>query len=112
MPTRPQSVRCSQDSHRGAVQRVVSFTLVELLIVVVILGILAAIIIPQFTNTTADAKLNALTTDLELVRRQIQVYQVEHNGALPAFALFEIQMTSKTNPDGTAAVALFFPVAM
>ena len=47
---------------RHAVTR--GFTLVEILIVVVILSVLAAIAIPQFNSSTEDAKLSALDTDL------------------------------------------------
>ena len=46
------------------------FTLVEILIVVIILGILAAIVVPKFTEASDDAKLSALTTDLKIVRSQ------------------------------------------
>jgi prepilin-type N-terminal cleavage/methylation domain-containing protein len=42
------------------------FTLVEILIVVVILGILAAIVIPQFTEASTEAKLSSLCTDRNL----------------------------------------------
>jgi prepilin-type N-terminal cleavage/methylation domain-containing protein len=40
------------------------FTLVEILIVVIILGILAAIVVPQFTEAGSDAKVSALSSDL------------------------------------------------
>jgi general secretion pathway protein G len=59
------------------------FTLVEILIVVVILGILAAIVIPQFTEASTEAKTSSLVTDLQSVRSQIQLYKVNHNDNLP-----------------------------
>ena len=51
------------------------FTLVEILIVVVILGILAAIVIPSFSNASSDAKLANLKSNLQTVRCQIQLYK-------------------------------------
>ena len=59
------------------------FTLVEILIVVVILGILAAIVIPQFTEASNDARESALASDLQTVRSQIELYKVQHRGRLP-----------------------------
>ncbi len=59
------------------------FTLVEILIVVVILGILAAIVIPQFTNASTEAKQNSLMSDLQTVRSQIELYKVQHNDLMP-----------------------------
>jgi general secretion pathway protein G len=59
------------------------FTLVEILIVVVILGILAAIVIPQFTEASTEAKLSSLCSDLQTVRSQIELYKVQHNDLLP-----------------------------
>jgi general secretion pathway protein G len=62
------------------------FTLVEILIVVVILGILAAIVIPQFTEASTEAKTSSLVTDLQSVRSQIELYKVQHNDNLPGVA--------------------------
>jgi general secretion pathway protein G len=59
------------------------FTLVEILIVVVILGILAAIVIPQFTEASTEAKMSRLCTDLQTMRSQIELYKVQHNDNLP-----------------------------
>ena len=59
------------------------FTLVEILIVVVILGILAAIVIPQFTEASTEAKTSSLCTDLQTMRSQIELYKVQHNDDLP-----------------------------
>jgi general secretion pathway protein G len=60
------------------------FTLVEVLIVVVILGILAATVLPQFTSADNDARESALIQNLQVLRSQIQLYQFEHNGKFPA----------------------------
>ena len=83
------------------------FTLIEILIVVVILGILAAIVIPQFSNASADAKLSNLKTQLQMVRSQIQLYKIEHNEALPSDSAdgFVLALTSKTDIDGNVDAA-------
>jgi len=62
------------------------FTLVEILIVVVILGILAAIVIPQFTEASTEAKTSSLVTDLQAMRSQLQLYKAQHNDNLPGVA--------------------------
>jgi general secretion pathway protein G len=59
------------------------FTLVEILIVVVILGILAAIVIPQFTQASTEAKTNSLMSDLQTLRSQIELYKVQHQDVPP-----------------------------
>jgi len=78
-----------------------AFTLVELLIVVVILGILAAVVIPQFSDASTDAKFSALGTNLATVRGQIELYRLQHNGEFPPAASFATVMTAKTNANHT-----------
>ena len=58
------------------------FTLIEILIVVVILGILAAVIIPQFTNAADDASVSSARTQLQTMRSQIELYRAQR-GAYP-----------------------------
>jgi prepilin-type N-terminal cleavage/methylation domain-containing protein len=60
-----------------------AFTLVEILIVVIILGILAAIVVPRFANASKDAKRAALASQLNSVRAQIQLYTIEHGDQRP-----------------------------
>lgn len=78
------------------------FTLVEILIVVVILGILAAIVIPQFTSASTEAKESALVSDIQSMRSQIELYKIHHNDELPGTQGidFETAMTSVTDQDG------------
>jgi len=64
-----------------------AFTLVEILIVVVILGILAAIVIPQFSEASSEARLNSLLGNLQTVRSQLQLYKVQHRDLLPGQAV-------------------------
>lgn len=64
-------------SPRTLVQR--GFTLVELLIVVIILAILAAIVIPQFSSATDDTKEAALDANLGGLRNAIELYKAQHS---------------------------------
>ena len=59
------------------------FTLIEMIIVVLLLGILAMIIIPQLTVSTGEARLNTLRTNLNTVRGAIELYYHQHNKTYP-----------------------------
>lgn len=83
-----------------------AFTLIEMLIVVVILGILAMVIIPQISTSTDDAKLNTLRTNLSAMRSSAELYYTQHNGNYPGAVLggagtaaeaFEQQLTRYTD---------------
>ena len=75
----------------------------EILIVVVILGILASIVIPQFTNATTSSQDSAVQMNLHRIRSRIEVYREEHNGKWPTYANFVAQMTQATNAAGETA---------
>ncbi|MCH9057466.1 MAG: prepilin-type N-terminal cleavage/methylation domain-containing protein [Planctomycetes bacterium] len=60
-----------------------AFTLIEILIVVIILGILAAIVVPQFTSATEDAQIGNMQSTLQTIRNQIELYRVRNNGQRP-----------------------------
>jgi general secretion pathway protein G len=78
------------------------FTLVEILIVVIILGILAAIVIPQFTDASTQAKLSSIKSDLQTIRSQVELYKSQHNSTLPAqgSVTFSDSMIQKTTVAG------------
>src|SRR5436309_15994207 len=80
------------------------FTLVEILIVVIILGILAAIVIPQFTNASQDARESALLSQLQTLRSQIELYKLQHKDVLPDLVTNWNPMTTKTTIDGAPSV--------
>jgi len=62
------------------------FTLVEILIVVVILGILAAIVVPQFTNAANDARTGNISTQVSTMENQFELFAAQNNGSYPTVA--------------------------
>jgi prepilin-type N-terminal cleavage/methylation domain-containing protein len=70
-----------------------AFTLVEILIVVILLGLLAGIVIPTLADSTSSAKDSALATNIKLLRRFILVYKGHHLEVGPGY------------PDGDTTVA-------
>ena len=60
-----------------------AFTLVEILIVVVILGILAAIVVPQFTNAANDARNGNIATQVSTIESQLELWAAQNDGSYP-----------------------------
>jgi len=89
------------------------FTLIEILIVVMVLGILAMIIIPQINVSTEDAKQSTLATNISGLRNAIELYYHQHKqiypggGTVPtgetAATAFLRQLTEYTDIDGNIA---------
>src|SRR5690242_11487939 len=78
-------VHRARAGHRRAAAAASAFTLIEILIVVVILGILAMIVIPQFSNASAQARENTLKDDLRFLRLQVQVFAAQHRDTPPGY---------------------------
>jgi prepilin-type N-terminal cleavage/methylation domain-containing protein len=84
------------------------FTLVELIIVVSILGIMAAVVMPVYQGHASEAKVSAAKSDLHALRAQIELYKVHHNGALPGYVsgapiaegMLELQFTGTSELTG------------
>ncbi len=77
------------------------FTLVEILIVVVILGVLAAIVIPEFTLAENSAKQSNLETQLQTIRSQLERYRVQHDNTYPTIEQMFNNLVASTGPDGS-----------
>jgi len=64
-------------------QRQKGFTLIELLIVVAIIGILAAIAVPNFLNAQIRAKISRVQSDQNAYATAMEMYQLDHNNHFP-----------------------------
>ncbi len=73
-------------------------TLIELLIVVIILGALAAIAIPRITTSATTAKINACKTNVDTLNTAIEMYNID-NDDYPS-ALTDVTSDANYFPDG------------
>lgn len=88
-----------------------AFTLVELMIVVTILGILGALVLPTFQGHIAQAKETAAKDNLKVIRTQIEIYKMNHDGVPPGYingseaptALLALQFTATTTITGAVS---------
>jgi len=81
------------------------FTLVELIIVIIILGILAALAIPQFSRSTTDAEQSVTECNWVALQKAIQRYYHEHNSTYPSREI-KSELTQYTDVDGTISVVM------
>jgi len=80
------------------------FTLIELLIVVIILAIISAIAIPQFSAATSDAQQSAADANLAAMRNAIELYRAQHaNNSYPGVTVSTVGAAC-TGTAGTGAV--------
>ena len=90
------------------------FTLIEVVIVVIILGLLAVLVVPHLSTAANAEREDSLRDDLHFLRTQIMVYQAQHNGVAPGYpngdlavkpslAVFTNQMTMYTDKAGNTS---------
>ena len=88
-----------------------AFTLVEVILVVTILGILAALVLPTFQGHIVTARESTAKDSLRTMRTQIELYKWQHGGTLPGYvngfgaptAVLQLQFTGTTTATGDAS---------
>lgn len=81
-----------------------AFTVIEILIVVVILAVLAAIVVPRFSSATTETRESALKMEVYRIRTQLAVYKSEHQGNWPTAANFTEQLIFASDTQGNTAM--------
>ncbi|MCP3904436.1 MAG: prepilin-type N-terminal cleavage/methylation domain-containing protein [Planctomycetes bacterium] len=76
-----------------------AFSLIELVIVIIIMGVISAIAIPRMMRGAEGADVTGLQADLAVLRNAIEMYRYEHQ-AWPTLLDFETQLTTVTQADG------------
>jgi prepilin-type N-terminal cleavage/methylation domain-containing protein len=96
------------------------FTLIELLLVVIVIGIVAVVAIPQFTDSARDARESTLRADLAALRNAVELYYHQHRNIYPGavdhtdgsgaptnrFVTFAAQMTQYSDATGKTSASL------
>ena len=75
-----------------------AFTLVEILIVVAVLGILAALVLPTLQGHIAEAKEAAAKDNLRILRNAIEIYAAQHNGVPPGYPNDDPSLSPSNHP--------------
>ena len=74
-----------ENSVNNNFQKQAGFTLIEMLIVIVVLGIIAMIIVPQISVSSKEATLRTVQTNLNTLRRAVEFYYAQHDNTYPGF---------------------------
>jgi len=79
-------------------------TWMEVAITLAVLAVLAALVVPQFSEANADTRARSLAAAVQVVQGQIELYKVQHGNRYPSLARFVEQMTLATNEAGETAL--------
>ena len=74
----PNFISCSASSRNPADRVARGFTLIEIMVVVVIMGILAALIVPKLMGRTDDARIIAAKQDIATVMQALKLYKLDN----------------------------------
>ena len=91
------------ESHRARKHRHAAFSLIEVIIVVLILSILAALVVPQFTSADSETRENSTKMNSFRIRQQLELYRQQHTVGYPPLATFAAQMLDSSDADGNTA---------
>ena len=64
-------------------RRRTGFTLIEVLLVLVILGVIAALVVPRLTGSQERAMVMATKTRIKQLEAKLELYAIEHNAIYP-----------------------------
>ncbi len=78
------------------------FSLIEVAIVIVVIGVLAAIAVPRLSRGATSAGESALADSLNALRGAVEDFAAEHGGAFPPLERFGEALTMHSNAAGTA----------
>jgi general secretion pathway protein G len=76
------------------------FTLAECVIVVIVLGVLAAVAVPQFSSASQDSRSSVLKNQLQEIRRAILLYRGQHMDQLPDLSSGWTPLITRTDAQG------------
>jgi len=93
-------------SMRYGISKKNAFTLIEIVIVIILLGILAAMFLPYFRSPADDTTIASTKTDLQTVRFLLQLYRVQHSAVYPESMDL---MTTTTSGDGKKGTGPDYP---
>ena len=79
----------------------VGFTLLEVLIVVLVIGILTAVAVPQYQKAVLKSRFSSLMPTTKAIRDGNEVYYMEHGEYAPAAKSLDVSGQDEKYPDGT-----------
>ena len=86
-----------------------AFSLIEVVLVIVIVGVVAAIAVPRFSRAVEKTRIAAMMHDTRVLNKAIDYYRAEHEDAPPTLDDIVAQLTQYTDVTGTTRSASMDP---